>query len=461
MKLLKKALFVFTMTAIMFCACAITAGAEWVVDGTGTVGFYDSESYWYRYTEIDGDFFVGGGRIDGWDYKSLTIYTNMKPSMVDPDGDGPKMAKKGKITAVVTSTPFQPAVKNGKIAKDKEAEKVMKASYSASKGKIKLTANKKPGKVYLHLLDIDCNKNVAQHISLPVTVGEVCKKIEITDANGNKVKKVNLEMVGWYYDFNINTSTKSGGIANDSCIEIYDKEKINFYSKNGASAYLDVDIDWDSDAGKGKLRIYPKQLKNDKYGNPIFTRTSFAIWDSISGKKATIFVTICDAAGGVECFSEFYNGEWTDSPTIAKKWLNRRNLVNKNDVVGFYYKAETFSGNEFCTDNVKIYVCKVGTTPTLGSYVYDPSSDDYMMYTNGKLTYTKSSDVKATLKNPPSKYRAGNSMKYIELKANIDRPNCDIYSVHTPNPGSNASMLFFLGSIRDGICYDKNGNEIN
>lgn len=452
MKLLKKALFVFTMTAIMFCACAITAGAEWVVDGTGTVGFYDSESYWYRYTEIDGDFFVGGGRIDGWDYKSLTIYTNMKPSMVDPDGDGPKMAKKGKITAVVTSTPFQPAVKNGKIAKDKEAEKVMKASYSASKGKIKLTANKKPGKVYLHLLDIDCNKNVAQHISLPVTVGEVCKKIEITDSNGNKVNKVNLNVSGYQYwgtiTLDINTITKSGGIAKDSDIEVYNEDE-NFSKEGGAGDYLGVDVDWDNDSGKGELTITAEALRKDSYENPVFTKTSFTIWDRISGKKAKISVSISDTASEVYSGSlydgclHYYEDEEKQSQE-DEKWRNRTSLVNKKDIIGLFYSVCTVASEEFCTDKVKIYVCKAGTTPELDL--------------NGKLTYTKSSEVKASLKTGNCRYE--NAGRYIELKANVDKPNCDIYSVHT-DPATKKSTLFFIGTVRDGICFDDRGNEIN
>lgn len=101
--------------------------------------------------------FVNGGNVKQPDnskvnYKTKTYYTNLQASnIVTVNNKGKTKTKKGKLVAGITSTSEKPSLVKGKISKDVPASKIAKASIN--KGKIKVTAQKQPGVVYLWVMD--------------------------------------------------------------------------------------------------------------------------------------------------------------------------------------------------------------------------------------------------------------------------------------------------------------------
>lgn len=101
--------------------------------------------------------FVYGGNVKQADnskvnYKTKIYYTKLQASnIVTVDKKGRTKTKKGKLVEGITCTNIKPSIVKGRISKDAAASKIAKASIS--KGKIKVTAQKETGVVYLWVMD--------------------------------------------------------------------------------------------------------------------------------------------------------------------------------------------------------------------------------------------------------------------------------------------------------------------
>lgn len=100
--------------------------------------------------------YVNGGNVkqkdnSKIDYKNKVFYTNIEATdLVTTNAKGKTITKKGKVIVGITSSNMEPELVKGKIV-DKTASLVAKASIS--KGKIKVTAQKQSGIVYLWIKD--------------------------------------------------------------------------------------------------------------------------------------------------------------------------------------------------------------------------------------------------------------------------------------------------------------------
>lgn len=372
---------------------AETSGTEAEV----TAKFYSDLEMTDEIAAVAGGIYVNGGKVapdedeDKIDYKNVTIYTDMESKAIDPDGEGSKPAKQGKITVAVTMSSETPKLEKGKPVKDAEAANILKASYKKG-GAVKLTANKAEGKVYVHVLDISINKEIEQAISIPVVVGMASAKVALYDDDG-KVAKKGVANVYDIMTLDLKALTKEGEELSNTNFRIILDEKYEDY----ISCRLN----------KKKLYVTAEDLNYDKPGKPVSTKVT--VMDTKSGKKATYSLSIVDNVDKV--FTEISSSE---------------KLTEAKSSVEMDYWIETVAENDITTDKLKLYVCKEGTEPKVGE--------------KNKIVYTKCSDVTAKLSKEGD---------ILTLSTKVAKPSCDIYAVYTDS-ASKTSQIFQVAFVVDG-----------
>lgn len=366
-----------------------------------TAKFYSDAEMTVEIAAIAGGIFVNGGKIlqedsdEKIDYKNTVIYSDMESAVVDPDGDsGKKPAKVGKLTIAVTTSSETPELVKGKIVKDTAAAEILKATYKKTDKSIKLTANKKAGKVYVHLIDINCKKEIQQAISIPVVVGEAAAKVVIYQDEA-VVKKGTVNV----YDMLTLTyagQNKDGEAIDSKCTVTVDAKSEDYVSARIVS---------------NKLYITAEDLDYDKPGKPL--KAKVTVTDTKSGKKAAFSLSVVDRVAKAVA-----EGSSSDTLKAAKS------------TVELDYWIETVGENDVTTDKVKFYICESGTEPKIGE--------------KNKVLHTKYTGVTAKLN------KDGDTLT---LTSKVAKPNCDIYAAYTDST-TKQTDFFLIAYVVDGavVC---------
>lgn len=366
-----------------------------------TPKFYSDAEMKDEIAAVAGEIYANGGKVtdpedeeEKIDYKNKIIYTDMTPTMIDPDGEsGKKPAKAGKITVAVTLSSEIPVIENGKFVKDTEAAQILKASYKKTDGSVKLTANKKAGKVYVHVLDIDCNKELQQAISIPVVVGDASAKVALYE-DDVVVKKGKANVYDVITLTAKGTSKDGEEVSGASFTYILDEKYEDYISVRQV---------------KNKFYITAEDLNYDKPGKPVSTKVT--IMDTRSGKKATYSLNVVDSVATADtCLAS--SGE---------------SLKTAKSVAELDYWIETVAENDVTSDKLKLLVCAEGAEPKIGE--------------KNKIVYTKYTSVTAKLNKDGD---------LLTLTTKVDKPNCDIYAAYTDS-SSKETQFFKIAYVIDGV----------
>ena len=398
-KLLRK--FISAGLALMMTIPMAVTGiaADTGTEAEKTPKFYSDAEMKDEISAVAGEIYANGGKVTDpededlkIDYKNKIIYTDMQPVEIDPDGEGTKPAKAGKITVAVTTSDETPEVVSGKVAKDTAAAEILKASYKKTDGSVKLTAQKKAGKVYVHVLDIDINKELQQAICIPVVVGAASAKVAAYE-DGVSVKKGTANV----YDVITLTAKGTDKDGNEiSGVEftyILDEKYEDFISVRQV---------------KNKFYITAEDLDYDKPGKPVSTKVT--IMDTKSGKKLSYSLKIVDSVAKVDtCLAS-----------------SSESLKTAKSTAELDYWIETVAENDITSDKLKLLVCAEGTEPSINE--------------KNKIVYTKCSDVTAKLNKDGD---------LLTLSTKSDKPSCDIYAAYTDS-ASKETQFFRVAYVIDG-----------
>lgn len=374
--------------------------------------FYSDSEKKTAITKIEDGLFVNGTKIvpadvegatEKVDYKNVTIYTDATADSIDPDEtDAKVVSKAGKIVVAVTKsdvTDVAKVISDGKVQKDADAAKTLKASYKKD-GSIKLTAGSVAGTVNLWVIDLGANKTALDSAYIPVTVKDASAVVQI-----GKTETVDDEEVFTIAKSAVAVPTKAvtlnvNGLNKDKKTAAADaKFAVKMDDKSAAL------IDSAEVSEAGVLTITAKALTAAKAA-----KAKVSVYDVHSGKKADVAVTIVDTVKSVATTAD------KDDLTIEKNSATLTLAVTTN------------GGSAYTTDKAKVYVVAKGKTPYLDS--------------KGKLSVKNVSrkDLSVKLDNKTGK---------ITLTAKDNYSTCDVYVAYT-DAASKTTQLVKIAAVTDG-----------
>lgn len=280
-----------TITAVVgnvskTCTVTVVGESEPEEDEAEFENIYLDASFASQPTEEDFMVWVNGGNVatDGgqkYNYKVRSLYTNIKASDITMTVNGKTKTKKGKLVAGITLSPEQPELVKGKIV-DKEAAAYAKATVNAKTGLIKITAQKKPGEVYLWVMDTGDKAAVAY---AKITVTAAPKKILLNDREytmeSREVVKKETLAVGDGMEVFLEPLLESKGT------ELAQGGTYSFtYGKNGEKYLSVVPIE----GSKYGFRITPIALHPAKAGKTLNVKVDFVCNEN--NKKVSVTITI-------------------------------------------------------------------------------------------------------------------------------------------------------------------------
>lgn len=354
--------------------------------------------------------FVYGGNVKQPDgsrinYKSRVYYTNLQASnIVTVDKKGKSKIKKGKLVTGITNTSEKPALVKGKISKDAAAVKVAKASIS--KGKVKVTAQKEPGSVYLWVMDTG---DAGACICAKLTIKAAPSKLQIfakasSDTNFSSDKK-NL-----YKKDDI-------GLGNSVKLYVYPTYKENGQMKETKDAsysatvnsqmadYFTVTQDTDNPYC---FIVKANGLKNNKK-----TKGKITIQCNENGRKAVFAATAINSVQGISFSSVNGMADNTVSGSAVTSYVIGKSDTDKK-TGNFDISISKNSSSFDTTDKVKLYA--MGTADGFDKAMMEkgkvkitskPSSSQK------KLTAKIGSDKKTVTVTAAKKIPSGTTVYYL------------------------------------------------
>lgn len=294
--------------------------------------------------------FVNGGNVKQPDnskvnYKTKTYYTNLQASnIVTVNNKGKTKTKKGKLVAGITSTSEKPSLVKGKTSKDVPASKIAKASIN--KGKIKVTAQKQPGVVYLWVMDTGdagayaCAKIIIKAAPSKVQIFSKSSSEEGFSADKKNVYKKDSIEIGSSVKLYVYPSYKQNG----QFVETKDSSYSASVNTQAAN-YFTVTQD--------KVNPYcfivtAMALKNNKK-----TTGRITIKCNENGKKAVFTATAINIIQGMSLGSANGIDDVTSGSAITSYEINTSDTDKKTG--SFVISTNKSSSNFETTDKVKLY----------------------------------------------------------------------------------------------------------
>ena len=354
--------------------------------------------------------FVYGGNVKQPDgsrinYKSRVYYTNLQASnIVTVDKKGKSKVKKGKLVTGITSTSEKPALVKGKVSKDAAAVKVAKASIS--KGKVKVTAQKEPGSVYLWVMDTG---DAGACICAKLTIKAAPSKLQIfakasSDTNFSSDKK-NL-----YKKDDI-------GLGNSAKLYVYPTYKENRQMKETKDAsysatvnsqmadYFTVTQDTDNPYC---FIVKANGLKNNKK-----TKGKITIQCNENGRKVVFAATAINSVQGISFSSVNGMADNTVSGSAVTSYVIGKSDTDKK--TGNFSISINKNNSSFdTTDKVKLY--SMGTADGFDKAMMEKGKVKVTSKPSGsqkKLTAKIGSDKKTVTVTAAKKIPAGTTIYYL------------------------------------------------
>ncbi len=354
--------------------------------------------------------FVYGGNVKQPDgsrinYKSRVYYTNLQASnIVTVDKKGKSKVKKGKLVTGITSTSEKPALVKGKVSKDAAAVKVAKASIS--KGKVKVTAQKEPGSVYLWVMDTG---DAGACICAKLTIKAAPSKLQIfakasSDTNFSSDKK-NL-----YKKDDI-------GIGNSVKLYVYPTYKENGQMKETKDASYSATVNRQmadyftvtQDADNPYCFIVKANgLKNNKK-----TKGKITIQCNENGRKVVFAATAINSVQGISFTSVNGMADNTVSGSAVTSYVIGKSDTDKK--TGNFSISINKNNSSFdTTDKVKLYA--MGTADGFDKAMMEKGKVKVTSKLSGsqkKLTAKIGSDKKTVTVTAAKKIPAGTTIYYL------------------------------------------------
>ena len=354
--------------------------------------------------------FVYGGNVKQSDgnrinYKSRVYYTNLQASnIVTVDKKGKSKVKKGKLVTGITSKNEKPALVKGKISKDAAAVKIAKASIS--KGKVKVTAQKEPGSVYLWVMDTG---DAGACICAKLTIKAAPSKLQIfakasSDINFSSDKK-NL-----YKKDDI-------GLGNSVKLYVYPTYKENRQMKETKDAsysatvnsqmadYFTVTQDTDNPYC---FIVKANGLKNNKK-----TKGKITIQCNENGRKVVFAATAINSVQGISFSSVNGMADNTVSGSAVTSYVIGKSDTDKK--TGNFSISINKNNSSFdITDKVKLYA--MGTADGFDKAMMEKGKVKVTSKPSGsqkKLTAKIGSDKKTVTVTAAKKIPAGTTIYYL------------------------------------------------
>lgn len=343
-----------------------------------------------------------GSRIN---YKSRVYYTNLQASnIVTVDKKGKSKVKKGKLVTGITSTSEKPALVKGKVSKDAAAVKVAKASIS--KGKVKVTAQKEPGSVYLWVMDTG---DAGACICAKLTIKAAPSKLQIfakasSDTNFSSDKK-NL-----YKKDDI-------GLGNSAKLYVYPTYKENGQMKETKDASYSATVNRQmadyftvtQDADNPYCFIVKANgLKNNKK-----TKGKITIQCNENGRKVVFAATAINSVQGISFSSVNGMADNTVSGSAVTSYVIGKSDTDKK--TGNFSISINKNNSSFdTTDKVKLY--SMGTADGFDKAMMEKGKVKVTSKPSGsqkKLTAKIGSDKKTVTVTAAKKIPAGTTIYYL------------------------------------------------
>lgn len=287
-------------------------------------------------------------------YKTVTLYTDLVPPVYK---DAKGRSNIGRVLAGVTLENKEPAVKDNKIVKDAEAEKLASASFKKitnTEGSVTVTA-KKPGFVYVWLFALTAKDTIQTVGYAPVELkpaptkvifqDEGCQAGKITDA----FQAVTSKAVALNTSFNIylNPTVSAATADNKKLRETVTENTFSLSVPDQWKPYIKVE----SLSALYGYKITPLKLQSETKE----TKIPLTAVCGENGTNAKLTVTITNRVKKMR-FEKLEGGSDTEfsstSGTLKLKFTQSAGVVNRT--VKFRETVEAYaSGKRF--DGTKIY----------------------------------------------------------------------------------------------------------
>lgn len=320
------------------------------------------------------------------------------------DKKGKSKVKKGKLVTGITSTSEKPALVKGKVSKDAAAVKVAKASIS--KGKVKVTAQKEPGSVYLWVMDTG---DAGACICAKLTIKAAPSKLQIfakasSDTNFSSDKK-NL-----YKKDDI-------GLDNSVKLYVYPTYKENGQMKETKDASYSATVNRQmadyftvtQDADNPYCFIVKANgLKNNKK-----TKGKITIQCNENGRKVVFAATAINSVQGISFSSVNGMADNTVSGSAVTSYVIGKSDTDKK--TGNFSISINKNNSSFdTTDKVKLYA--MGTADGFDKAMMEKGKVKVTSKPSGsqkKLTAKIGSDKKTVTVTAAKKIPAGTTIYYL------------------------------------------------
>lgn len=377
----------FTVTATAAVGKKSASCTVTVIGGSDSEHVYADSTFDTPIGNDDIIIWVNGGNVgkgtDKINYKQSVVYTDITASNIVTVSGGKTKVKTGKVIVGVTTSADTPALVKNKIV-DTNAAKIAKATIDRN-GKIKITAQKEAGTVYLWVYDLG-DDEVTGYAQITVKAAPT-KVVFLENAEATASYKKATAAIGEYLPVILKPTIKDGSIPQDATytLKIDDKTK-----KYGSIVQSDSDpftyyitSDAMDTAKPGKTVQVKATISCDQNGKKaVFTLTVTNPVVSIAPDFAANAATTISKVKGKESSEINLNlnrtsNSYLTTDKVAVYAMTAQNLTLVNN---------SLQGTKSDFINVKLNKNKDGVTVTCKKALESSSTNAYLYatFTNGK-----------------------------------------------------------------------------